>query len=80
MASSYLKGEIMKKKNNLIYDLFDKPPVGKWIIFALQHVLAMFGATILVPILVNQGAGEIQARMITSSSRVRSSWVKSFVF
>lgn len=46
------------KKNNLVYDLNDKPPVAKWIVFALQHVLAMFGATILVPILVNQGAGE----------------------
>ena len=47
----------MKKDNYLLYDVGDKPPIGKMIIFALQHVLAMFGATILVPILVNNLAG-----------------------
>ena len=47
----------MKKDNYLLYDVNDKPPIGKTIIFALQHVLAMFGATILVPILVNNLAG-----------------------
>ena len=29
------------------------PPFGKSLVLALQHVFAMFGATILVPILVN---------------------------
>ncbi len=43
---------------NLLYDTNDKPPIGKWIILAIQHVFAMFGATILVPILVNQAAGK----------------------
>ena len=46
------------KKNNLILDVSEKPSLGKWIILSLQHVFAMFGATILVPILVNQAAGE----------------------
>lgn len=44
-------------KNNLILDVSDVPTPGKWIILALQHVAAMFGATILVPILVNSMAG-----------------------
>ncbi len=35
----------------------EKPPVAQWIILSIQHVFAMFGATILVPILVNQSAG-----------------------
>ena len=39
----------------LKYDVNDKPPVWQWIILAFQHVFAMFGATVLVPILVNQG-------------------------
>ena len=43
----------MKKNNYLLYDVNETPPLGKTIIFALQHLLAMFGATILVPILVN---------------------------
>ena len=47
----------MKKNNYLLYDVDETPPFGKMFILALQHVLAMFGATILVPILVNEIAG-----------------------
>ncbi len=47
----------MKKNNYLLYDVNETPPKGKMIILALQHVLAMFGATILVPMLVNKMAG-----------------------
>ncbi len=43
----------MKEKNNLLYDTHEKPTIGKWIILSIQHVFAMFGATILVPLLVN---------------------------
>ena len=47
----------MKENKKLLYDTHEKPPVGKWIVLAIQHVFAMFGATILVPLLVNQAAG-----------------------
>ena len=47
----------MKGNNKMLLDVNDKPPVLKWILLSLQHVFAMFGATILVPILVNQQAG-----------------------
>ena len=47
----------MENNKKLVYDTNEKPPVGKWIILALQHVFAMFGATVLVPILVNKAAG-----------------------
>ncbi len=33
------------------YGPADKPPLGQWIPLSVQHVFAMFGATILVPIL-----------------------------
>ena len=39
------------------YDVEETPPTSRWIILAFQHVFAMFGATILVPILVNTAAG-----------------------
>ena len=45
----------MKK---MIYDTNEFPPIGKAIILAFQHVFAMFGATVLVPILVNAAAGK----------------------
>ena len=46
-------------EQKMLYDVNEKPPIAKWIILALQHVFAMFGATILVPILVNSAAGEV---------------------
>lgn len=47
--------EETSKKSNLILDVNEKPKIIQWIILAIQHVFAMFGATVLVPILVNQG-------------------------
>lgn len=51
-------------------DVNEKPSIWKWIVLALQHVFAMFGATILVPILVNSAAGEtvltIPVALVTS--------------
>jgi uracil permease len=39
-------------KKNLLIDINEKPKsVSQWIILSLQHVFAMFGATVLVPIL-----------------------------
>ena len=37
--------------NAMKYGPADKPPMGQWIPLSVQHVFAMFGATILVPIL-----------------------------
>lgn len=45
------------KKKKLLYDVDESPSLSKKIILAIQHVFAMFGATILVPILVNDIAG-----------------------
>ena len=45
------------KENKMTYDIKDWPPLSKSIILAFQHLFAMFGATILVPILVNKAAG-----------------------
>lgn len=58
------------EENKMILDVNEKPPIAKWIILAIQHVFAMFGATILVPILVNSAAGEtvltIPVALVTS--------------
>ena len=58
------------EKTKLLLDVNEKPEIKKWIILALQHVFAMFGATILVPILVNSAAGEtvltIPVALVTS--------------
>ncbi len=45
------------ESKKMTLDLHEKPPLLQWIVLSLQHVFAMFGATVLVPILVNQAAG-----------------------
>lgn len=58
------------EKKKMTYDVEERPPLGKWFVLAIQHVFAMFGATILVPILVNSAAGEtvltIPVALVTS--------------
>lgn len=46
-----------QSSSTLLYDVNQCPPVRQMIPLSIQHVFAMFGATILVPILVNQLAG-----------------------
>ena len=46
-----------EENSNMILGVRDKPPALRWLLLAIQHVCAMFGATILVPIVVNTTAG-----------------------
>lgn len=39
----------------LVYDVQDKPPVGQLIVFALQHLLAIMAATLVVPVITGNG-------------------------
>jgi uracil permease len=41
-----------RKMNKPVLDIQDRPTVGQWVTLSLQHLFAMFGATILVPYLV----------------------------
>lgn len=43
--------------NNLIYGVKDKPGLWKTIVFALQQVLAILAATIVVPVIINGATG-----------------------
>ena len=43
------------QKSNLIYNIQDKPPFGKTLIFALQQLLAIMAATIAVPAIIGNG-------------------------
>ena len=45
------------ENKNLVYDVEDRPPIGKNIVFALQQFLAIIAATILVPAIVNGATG-----------------------
>ena len=67
----------MKEKTGLLYDTNEKPTIGKWIILAIQHVFAMFGATILVPILVNKAAG---AEVLTIPMALIASGIGTLIY
>lgn len=47
----------MEKKSIMLYGVNDKPPLGRWLVLSVQHVFAMFGATILVPLLTGLDIG-----------------------
>ncbi len=45
------------KNVNLVYNVSDKPGLWKTIVFALQQVLAILAATIVVPVIINNSTG-----------------------
>ena len=65
------------EEKKLLLDVNEKPTVGKWIILAIQHVFAMFGATILVPILVNSSAG---AEVLTIPVALATSGIGTLIY
>ena len=48
---------MVEENSNMLHGTADKPPAFQLLLLAVQHVCAMFGATILVPIVVNSTAG-----------------------
>lgn len=64
-------------KSKLLYDTNEKPPLSKWFILSIQHVFAMFGATILVPVLVNQAA---HAEVITVPTALVTSGLGTLLY
>ena len=51
----------MNKSVNLVYDVKDKPGLWKTIVLALQQVLAILAATIVVPVIVGNGMSQSAA-------------------
>lgn len=43
----------MADNNDIVLDVRDVPKAGQWLTLSLQHLFAMFGATVLVPYLVD---------------------------
>ncbi len=64
-------------EKKMIYDIDEMPPKGRAIILAFQHLFAMFGATILVPILVNQAAGE---EVLTIANALVASGIGTLIY
>jgi uracil permease len=81
-------GENMMKKNDIELDVNEIPKLHKWLTLSLQHLFAMFGATVLVPLLtglnpavalVSSGLGTI-AYLIITRGQIPAYLGSSFAF
>ncbi|GAK10846.1 LOW QUALITY PROTEIN: uracil permease [Geomicrobium sp. JCM 19039] len=78
----------MNRNPNAILDVHERPKPAKWIILSMQHLFAMFGATILVPILtglspsvalVSSGLGTL-AYLVVTRGKIPAYVGSSFAF
>ena len=65
------------EQKRLLLDVNEKPKLAKWIVLAIQHVFAMFGATVLVPILVNKYA---EAEVLTTGVTLLASGIGTLLY
>lgn len=68
---------MVEENSNMLLGTGDKPNTLRWILLAIQHVCAMFGATILVPIVVNTTAG---ADILSIPVALVSSGLGTFIY
>lgn len=76
------------EKNNIVLDVHDRPAPFQWLGLSIQHLFAMFGSTVLVPILVglnpgialfSSGVGTLMHILVTKG-RIPSYMSSSFAF
>lgn len=64
-------------KNGLVYDVNQKPPFGKNLVYAFQQLLAIIAATVLVPYLVNYYSG---TNLLSQSAALIGAGVGTIVY
>ena len=50
-------------ENKLVYGIHDKPVFSKLIVFAIQQLLAIMAATLVVPLIINSNTAELFAAL-----------------
>lgn len=65
------------EQKKMVLDVNERPPIAKWIVLAFQHIFAMFGATVLVPLLVNAAAG---AEVLSTGVALISSGIGTLIY
>lgn len=80
--------EETKKKRDILLDVEEVPKLGQWITLSLQHLFAMFGATVLVPVLtglspavalISSGLGTL-AYLLVTKGQIPAYLGSSFAF
>ena len=71
----------MNKSVNLVYDVKDKPGLWKTIVLALQQVLAILAATIVVPVIINSSPeGLAKGAQMSQSAALLGAGVGTIVY
>jgi len=65
---------------NLIYDIHDKPKFGQLIVFAIQQLLAIMAATLVVPIIINGNAGLTGADAMSTAAALFGAGVGTLTY
>ena len=55
-------------ENNLVYGIKDKPKFGAMLVFAIQQLLAIMTATLVVPVIINTNEGLNEAGIFANMS------------
>lgn len=78
----------MEKQKKIVLQINEKPKASQWVLLSIQHLFAMFGATVLVPVLtgmspavalVSSGLGTL-AFIVITQGKVPSYLGSSFAF
>lgn len=64
----------------LIYDVNDKPKFGQRIVFAFQQLLAIMAATLVVPVIINNGANLQGDDMMSTAAALFGAGVGTIVY
>ena len=66
--------------SNLVYGVNDKPGLWKTIVLALQQVLAILAATIVVPVIINGNMGLSGAEAMSQSAALLGAGVGTLIY
>ena len=64
----------------LIYKPSDKPSISKTIVFAIQQLLAIMTATLVVPVIINGNAGLLGADAMSQTAALFGAGIGTLVY
>ena len=78
--TKYLPKKKGKSKMKMIYQVSDRPGLSKTIVFAIQQILAIMAATIVVPSIINGNASLVGEAAMSQSAALLGAGVGTIVY
>ena len=64
----------------LIYGIKDRPKFGQVIVFAIQQLLAIMAATLVVPVIINGNVGLTEENAMSSAAALLGAGIGTLVY